>query len=669
MVTVNLNQPPYITTTDTSFFTCDLGIEHTYDLSYYDPEGDPSVYELLSPFGSIDSQSGLLTYSPDTAGTYCFEVKITDDCNASTTDTVCITITTGDVAKIDCPIDVIHHSLCDPGEICIPIAVTPATAEVSVSSGVYENGELCFYADSPGTYDFTIIASEVCGSDTCDVTVVVTFDEYAEITCPDLPISAEICGEGLVSVLLPIKPTSASLVIVPFGTYDFNTNMLTFYADSAGQYEISVRAETPCNYDSCLLTINVAIDEPPEVIADDLDTTVCFHEVDEVCFGIDVIGSGVEITVEPIGTYSGGMVCVPITPKAVIHELLIIGTNCCGSDTATVTLTINENLPPELTLPDDSVLMIPYCEDDVDEVCINGIFAVDPEGDPLALAQICGPGVFTTTGEGNSGYVCFTPEGTNMTYDFCISATDGCGITIDTFTVTLYPAPSCSVCVELSIETDSCVVVGSRVPVYINALTNDEIGGFDLLIAYDASVMYTIEIFQGDAIPDWEYFTYRLGNSGDCSGNCPSGLLRIVSIADINDGANHPPQEQLTPQGTLAIISMQVVNDQNLGGLFLPINFFWGDCGDNAFAEPTGTELYIDAKIYDPFGVLIWDEGDDINFPDENRIQGLGAVDSCLEGDKISPIRCVNFYNGGISISTMAVFASSILIQLMLAAI
>ncbi|MFH2035502.1 MAG: FlgD immunoglobulin-like domain containing protein, partial [Candidatus Zixiibacteriota bacterium] len=259
-------------------------------------------------------------------------------------------------------------------------------------------------------------------------------------------------------------------------------------------------------------------------------------------------------------------------------------------------------------------------------------------------------GVFTTIGN-DSGYVCFKPSRTDTTFQFQFEVGDGCNIETGSFAVTLEATPACSVCVNVAIETDSSVAVGTRVPVYLNVETNDQVGGFDFLIGYDVTVMTFIEIIKGSAISNWEYFTYRIGNSEDCSGSsCPSGILRIVGIADANNGPYHPPVEQLMPQGTLAKITMQVVNDQNLGGLFLPIKFFWSDCGDNTFSDPSGTELYIDAKIYDADDILIWDEFDDTHYPDASRAAGMGAIDECLIGDKISPQRCVYFHNGGIKI-------------------
>ena len=41
-------------------------------------------------------------------------------------------------------------------------------------------------------------------------------------------------------------------------------------------------------------------------------------------------------------------------------------------------------------------------------------------------------------------------------------------------------------------------------------------------------------------ICDWEYFTFRFGAQGNCDGGCPSGILRLVALAETNNGADHP---------------------------------------------------------------------------------------------------------------------------------
>ncbi len=193
-------------------------------------------------------------------------------------------------------------------------------------------------------------------------------------------------------------------------------------------------------------------------------------------------------------------------------------------------------------------------------------------------------------------------------------------------------------------------MVGSTVPVKLMVSTRDPIGGFDLLMSYDASVMSLLNVKQGDAISGWEYFTSRVGTVGGCGGDCPSGLVRVVGIADINNGPHHPPADQLQPLGILAIVNMRVSSDQNLGGQYLPMGFFWYDCGDNAISDQTGINTFIDSKIYNSSGSIIWDESNNGLFPEASRPFGLGAPDSCMAGNKITPRRCIDFHFGGICV-------------------
>ena len=67
-------------------------------------------------------------------------------------------------------------------------------------------------------------------------------------------------------------------------------------------------------------------------------------------------------------------------------------------------------------------------------------------------------------------------------------------------------------------------------------------GGFDLVLAYDAAALYFQAAIPGALHTEcgWEYFNYRYGPFGNCGNECPSGLIRVVSIAETNNGPNHP---------------------------------------------------------------------------------------------------------------------------------
>lgn len=189
----------------------------------------------------------------------------------------------------------------------------------------------------------------------------------------------------------------------------------------------------------------------------------------------------------------------------------------------------------------------------------------------------------------------------------------------------------------------------------------DDMGGFDLLIAYDASALSFTGAEPGPALYDpapdgcgWEYFTYRSGAGGNCGDQCPSGLLRIIAIAETNNGANHPTCYG-PPDGNphnLARLKFFVTNDRTYECQYVPIQFYWGDCGDNSISSVGGTQLYIDHAVYDFEGLQLWDEDDDDEFPEDDRLPHIGAPDYCLNTDPEKPtaIRLIDFINGGIDI-------------------
>jgi hypothetical protein len=646
-IDITFNTPPVVNAgDDTTYFQC-LFTEICRPV-YINDIDNAIDSVVVSPTGYYNYNQGVICFTPDDTGQYCFEVTAYDECGDTGVDTVCISITTGPSAQIDCPPDPFNERLCDPDQICVPLTITPSSAVVTVSYGDFSNDQLCIMADTAGTYIIDVIASEICGSDTCQVIINVEFDEYAVIICPDLPTSRVLCAPDNVSILLPISPSTAVVTVEPLGTYNFADSMMTFYADTSGQYVITVVALSPCSADTCTIYANVVILDPPQISCPgNIDTLLCFVDSTDLCFDVTLSGDSVNVTVLPVGSYNAGTVCVPVTGEGTF-TVTVIASSVCGYDSCDVDITVSQNQPPVLTVPVD--MMIPWCHDDTGQICIDGIFAVDPEGEPLTITKTCGPGTYIPV-QDDSGVVCYVPDNIDTTYEFCLEVTDGCSTDMKSLFVTVFPSAVCSVCVDVAIETDSCVVVGSRIPVRVMIETNDPIAGFDLLIGYDVSALAFIEVTQGDAINGWEYFTYRVATGVSCGPNCPTGLLRLVGIADKNDGPNHPPQEQLEPDGVLARIIMQVTNDQNIGGQFVPMSFHWLDCGDNSFADPTGEQQYVDARIYNYSGNLIWEESDDIHFPEDSRPDGLGAPDSCIIGDKVAPIRCVYFHNGGVCVT------------------
>lgn len=183
-----------------------------------------------------------------------------------------------------------------------------------------------------------------------------------------------------------------------------------------------------------------------------------------------------------------------------------------------------------------------------------------------------------------------------------------------------------------------------------------EMGGFDFLLAYDASALSLTDVTPGDLLDtcDWEYFTYRTGAEGNCGTGCPSGMVRIVALAETNNGANHPvcfgaPD---TDPHELATMQFLVTNDRTYSCQYIPIRFYWNDCGDNMISSVAGDTTYIDKAIYNFDSTLVWNEEDSIGFPESTRPQGVGAPDNCLNSNpnKPSPVRYIDFIYGGIDV-------------------
>ncbi len=179
------------------------------------------------------------------------------------------------------------------------------------------------------------------------------------------------------------------------------------------------------------------------------------------------------------------------------------------------------------------------------------------------------------------------------------------------------------------------------------------LGCFDLLVGYDNSALAFQQVIKGDIYTEcgWEYFTYRFGPDGHCDSTCPSGQTRVIGIAETNNGPYHPGCQSPTPYvGTLPVslfhLRFLVSNSRELEGQFVPVRFFWMDCGDNTLANHIGFELYISDEVYD-YGNPDPIQCDTVGFP-----TFLGAQEDCLdvEPGRPSVIRHIDFYNGGLQI-------------------
>jgi hypothetical protein len=240
-------------------------------------------------------------------------------------------------------------------------------------------------------------------------------------------------------------------------------------------------------------------------------------------------------------------------------------------------------------------------------------------------------------------------------YTFTVGVTDSKCTTTCQATITVLQVEPYTIQIEKTHNT----IQGTHELVCVTLNSGSEqLWGFDFLIAYDNSALSLVGVLEGDIYADcgWEYFNWRFGANGNCSNACPSGLVRVVGLAETNNGADHPtcylpptlPEE-------LFCLDFLVTNDRTFECQYVPVRFFWVDCGDNTISfnpsdDPTGLEqrLAVSRAIYD-FDFFAGDiSNGSTGFPSY-----YGAQDFCLEGGgdgKPAPVRFIDFINGGVDI-------------------
>ena len=167
-----------------------------------------------------------------------------------------------------------------------------------------------------------------------------------------------------------------------------------------------------------------------------------------------------------------------------------------------------------------------------------------------------------------------------------------------------------------------------------NPSADFEMGGFDLLLTYNVAFTFqTVVVGQLLDTCGWEYFTYQHGGNHD---------VRLVAIADINNGANHPNCFG-DSSGTLAEIVLMMPFDSFSAGTFLPIRWIWYDCGDNSVSSRGGDSLWISNEVYGFDGTDEYPITQEAPFPSM-----CGAPEICLYEEQGSIVRLVNFHNGGV---------------------
>ncbi len=657
------NIPPMAEISSDTVFLCEPSQSClTYSATDSDGVIDSIVIVGADSYG--DGSACLEIFEP---GEYEIIITAYDDCGAAVVDTGMI------VADFNSAPSVVFgefdpFTLCDLEQICVPIIISDdddnvVTIEKTVlcqpdidKQPTDDTSDFCFTPTEFGMCSLMVVVIDECGAqDTAYAEVEINEGLQPNPTCPG-DTTINLCQPQ--QICLFVGSLGYNVTVRPERyVYDSNDETLCFMVDETRIDTITVIDETGCGRDSCTFVLASIINTPPEITGPgEADFTFC-EDTYTYCFEVDITDADDNIDrvfVEggcPNAAYTAatGLVCLELT-EDVECDLRVIALDDCGkADTLVHSLVARKNIPPEISLP--GITTFVRCDTDTGAIVIENICVSDDNYDTVELVLDSGLGEFAYNSVTQCGVLTFDPP-SNDSAEYCFKflSSDSCDTVIEYYCLTVLPTPVCSTCVDVWIEGPDCLTPGATATMNIRASAGSELAGYDLLIAYDGSVLNFILSEIGAAVNGWEYYTYRLGADGNCQGTCPSGLIRLVSIADINNGPFHPPAEQLLPDGVIATMTFRIAGDQNLGGRNIPFSFFWYDCGDNSFSDPSGQYQLVDQAIFWPDGRLVWDEFDDIRYPEASRWMNTGTPDSCITGDKEAPVRCANFHNGDLCI-------------------
>lgn len=199
------------------------------------------------------------------------------------------------------------------------------------------------------------------------------------------------------------------------------------------------------------------------------------------------------------------------------------------------------------------------------------------------------------------------------------------------------PTGFCESLIDVKLQSRFGVVPGGTVDVSIIMGSSEQLGGIDFTIGYEDSIFDFVSVAQDTGLKHWEYFY---------SAYSPiEGTVRIVSIADIDNGPIHPDSADYYPRGSIARFRFSVMPTWTTDSSQVPFTFHWGSCQDNATSDRTGFRLFVVSNVYDASGQILWDETDNTAYPESLRIPNVGLPDSCIQ-TRTPPLYNIDFHFG-----------------------
>jgi len=256
----------------------------------------------------------------------------------------------------------------------------------------------------------------------------------------------------------------------------------------------------------------------------------------------------------------------------------------------------------------------PTCTNPADVTAPTGLLlsidmgpTIDTDGDLLTYsASGTWPAWLSISGDKIVGA---RPLGDDLPYVVCFTVSDGCETSAPCCVNVLFESKFRICVVDLDANGDAILPAdyahtfggqNHTVGIWVDPATGPSggVGGFEFLICYDQSLLRFLSAARGgDLDPTWEYFTYRTGQfGGNCGGACPNGYVKLVGIADMNNGVT-PAPSAFKLAGVIATLTFFVDGNVNYIGLCPHVGFCSYDCTDNSISSKDGYTLYVPTGV------------------------------------------------------------------------
>jgi hypothetical protein len=191
-----------------------------------------------------------------------------------------------------------------------------------------------------------------------------------------------------------------------------------------------------------------------------------------------------------------------------------------------------------------------------------------------------------------------------------------------TFLFSALSALAAGLPISVRISSTFGVRSGDTISVSLLIQSQMQLGGIDFRVHHDPSLLKFVTAQQDTGIRRWEWFIDQYDSA--------TATLRITSIADLP----FPPyldSADFYPKGSVARIKFAVLAAWPLDSAQFPVTFYWATCADNAGSNLAGDSLIVIRKLTAYDGELLWDETDNVHFPESIRPPNIGLLDSCQQ--------------------------------------